>query len=493
MLTTPLIKEGDESGYRSLVNNILVYGEENDLILNTDKTKEIILDFRKNPPPLQPLIIRGSEVERPDSHRFLGLQVTSDLSWALNTEVAVKKAQRRLYFIRLLRKAGLSSRPLTQAYRGLTESILTTSITVCYGNTTQAERKALQRVIKTAEGVVGTKRPSMESLYVQRCQREGICRDPAHPAHSLLRLKRCTYNLRHSRADNQISELLKPHRICLVVPVLLHQSCGKSANRFMVLSLWRGYLVPNKQPLRVESSFSYLEISSIRIHSLTQIVLETDRQSLSFSMLQDEDLEAVISHVTASLKRIFPDSSPGKLLKTVPQDLQERLVTLTSVIEEQLNSQPAPCGGFSDTYAALCDFNEIPFREEIQWDVDNIYYKHNWSTFNLLDFSHLDSRDLALAVAALSFNQWFTTIYCKDLKLSIEVQQQLMFLLSKSSCLQELSVENCGLKLDFAIKMTAALQENSSSPLQSINLSGNPIEDKEESVTSQFDIRGMTF
>ena len=24
-------------------------------------------------------------------------------------------------------------------------------------------------------------------------------------------------------------------------------------------------------------------------------------------------------------------------------------------------------GGFSDTYAALCDFNEMPFIEEIQW------------------------------------------------------------------------------------------------------------------------------
>lgn len=42
-----------------------------------------------------------------------------------------------------------------------------------------------------------------------------------------------------------------------------------------------------------------------------QIVLETDRQTLYFSVLHTEDLEAMISHMTASLKRIFPDSSPG--------------------------------------------------------------------------------------------------------------------------------------------------------------------------------------
>ncbi|XP_068578997.1 capping protein, Arp2/3 and myosin-I linker protein 3-like [Cebidichthys violaceus] len=280
---------------------------------------------------------------------------------------------------------------------------------------------------------------------------------------------------------DQISELLKPHRVCLVTPVLLNHSgqpCGRSANRFVVLSLWRGFLVISKQPVRVESTFSYLEICAINIHSLTQIVLETDRYTLSFSVSHVEDLEAMVSHMTASLKRVFPDSSPGKLLNTSLPDLQQRLLTLTAVIEERLDSRPTSCGGFSDTYAALCDFNQIPFREEIQWDVDNIYCTNKWREFNLQDFSHLDSRDLALAVAALSFNQWFTKIYCKDLKLSVDIQQQLTFLLSRSPSLEELSLEASGLKLDFAIKMAAALREHTSSTLKSINLSGNPIEDK---------------
>ncbi|XP_035013107.2 capping protein, Arp2/3 and myosin-I linker protein 2 isoform X2 [Hippoglossus stenolepis] len=288
--------------------------------------------------------------------------------------------------------------------------------------------------------------------------------------------------------QDQISELLKPQRVCLVTPVVLNnstQTCGRSSDTFVVLSLWRGYLVVNKQPVRVESTFSYIEVCSINIHSLTQIVLETDRQTLSFGVLHVEDLEAMVTHMTASLKRIFPDSSPGKLLKTIPADLQQRLITLTAVIEEQMNSQPGCCGGFSDTYAALCDFHEMPFIEEIQWDVDNIYYKHNCRQFNLHDFSHLDSRDLALAVAALSFNHWFTKIYCKDLKMSVDVQKQLTFLLSRSPSVEELSLEASGLKPDFAVKMAAALHEHACSTLHSINLSGNPIEDKGVTALSQ--------
>ncbi|KAM3608897.1 uncharacterized protein V6R79_006487 [Siganus canaliculatus] len=281
--------------------------------------------------------------------------------------------------------------------------------------------------------------------------------------------------------QDEISKLLKPHLVCLLMPVTLKQSshsCERSANRFLVLSPWRGHLLLNKEPVMVESTFSYLEICSINIHDLTKIVLETDKQTLSFSIFHIEDLEAMVRHLIASLKKIFPDSSPGKLLKIIPPDLQQRLITQTAAIEEQLNNKPGSCGGFSDTYAALCDFNDMPLREEIQWDVDNIYYANNWKQFNLHNFNHLDSRDLALAVAALSFNHWFTKIYCKELKLSVDVQQQLTILLSRSPSLEELSLETSGLKPDFAVKVAAALQAHPSSTLHSISLSGNPIEDK---------------
>lgn len=89
---------------------------------------------------------------RADSHRFFGFHVT--LTMTVNITATVKKLQQQqLYFIMLLRKAEVSIHALTQAYRELMDSILTPGITVWYRNTTQAERKALQRVIKTAEGL----------------------------------------------------------------------------------------------------------------------------------------------------------------------------------------------------------------------------------------------------------------------------------------------------------------------------------------------------
>lgn len=147
-----LIKGGDETGYRELVDKILAYGDDNDLILNVDKTKELIMDFRKKNQFLQPLVIKGMEVEKVESYKFLGLHVSSNLSWTINTVATVKKAQRRLYFIRLLRKAGLSRKPLIQAYRGLVESILTNGITVWFGSTTGRKESAPKSCKDRREG-----------------------------------------------------------------------------------------------------------------------------------------------------------------------------------------------------------------------------------------------------------------------------------------------------------------------------------------------------
>ncbi len=128
-------------------------------------------------------------MERTVSYTFFGLHISENLSMANNTATTVKRAQQRLYFIRLLKKARLRCQPLICVYRGLVESILTSGIIVWYGNTTLAKRKLLQRVIKTAERVIGSNLPSMDTIYTQRCRRkaQSILKDKYHPAHDLFK------------------------------------------------------------------------------------------------------------------------------------------------------------------------------------------------------------------------------------------------------------------------------------------------------------------
>ncbi|XP_041883223.1 capping protein, Arp2/3 and myosin-I linker protein 2 isoform X4 [Corvus kubaryi] len=274
-----------------------------------------------------------------------------------------------------------------------------------------------------------------------------------------------------------ITAFLGTKKVLLVLSIQL-QVKSKYDDFILVLTPWRAYVLPVMLPVRVHSSFSFLEVREMMVQEPSVVVIETDAASYAFRFMSLDDLEQVVIHVTMSLKKVFPDSSLGTLLKNCPPSLYERIQQITDSLEEMLQSNPGPCGGFSETYAALCDYNGFAFREEIQWDVDNIYHSQDCREFNLLDFSHLESRDVALSVAALSFNLWFTKLSCKDFRLNQEISEQLLYMLSKSVTLEELVLENSGLKADFVQRMAQVLSSHPDSVLHTINLAGNQLEDR---------------
>ncbi|KAM6063516.1 capping protein, Arp2/3 and myosin-I linker protein 2 [Theristicus caerulescens] len=274
-----------------------------------------------------------------------------------------------------------------------------------------------------------------------------------------------------------ITAFLGTKKVLLVMSIQL-QVKSKYDDYILVLTPWRAYMLPVMLPVRVHSSFSFLEVREMTVREPSLVVIETDAASYAFRFMSFDDLEQIVIHVTMSLKKVFPDSSPGTLLKNSPPNLYERIRQITDSLEEMLQSSPGPCGGFSETYAALCDYNGFAFREEIQWDVDNIYHSQDCREFNLLDFSHLESRDMALSIAALSFNLWFTKLSCKDFRLNQEISEQLLYMLSKSVTLEELVLENSGLKADFVQRMAQALSNHPDSVLHTINLAGNQLEDR---------------
>ncbi|KAI3377445.1 hypothetical protein L3Q82_008621 [Scortum barcoo] len=104
----------------------------------------------------------GEAVEHVNNIKFLGIHITSDLTWSMNTAHLVKKAQQRLFFLRKLKRAGLSPQLLTNFYRATIESILCLSATVWYGSCTAQDQKDLARVVKTAQRIVGSPLPDLE-------------------------------------------------------------------------------------------------------------------------------------------------------------------------------------------------------------------------------------------------------------------------------------------------------------------------------------------
>ncbi len=135
------------------------------------------------------------------------------MTWSLNTSELLKKAQQRLHFLRVLRRNNITQRLLVSFYRCTIESILTYCICVWYTSCTVAQRKALQRVINTAQKIIGCPLLTLEELHSSRCLKKGqnITKDTSHPGHSLLKCCRQADGTDQSRQrQRQIQDQFLP-------------------------------------------------------------------------------------------------------------------------------------------------------------------------------------------------------------------------------------------------------------------------------------------
>ncbi len=174
-----------------------------------------------------PLTIDISTVERVSSTKFLGVHITENLTWTTNTISLSKKAQQRLHFLRRLKRASLSPSILTTFYRGTIGSVLTSCITVWYGNCGVADRKTLQRTVNTAAKIIGAPLPSILDIFLTQCSSKAnsLVKDPTHPSHSLFQLLPLGRRYRNIRARSA--------RLLNSPPPQLYQITGKKIQTFL--------------------------------------------------------------------------------------------------------------------------------------------------------------------------------------------------------------------------------------------------------------------
>ncbi len=170
-----LISNNDETAYLDEVERLTSWCQDNCLSLNMSKTKELIVDFRKRHLlPYTPLMISWTPLERVSSFKYLGVNISEDLTWTTHIQTQVKKARQRLYHLQPLRKFRVSPTILKTVYSGTIESVMTQCIPVCYGNRSSHDCKDLQRVVRLAERISGSAPPSLQDIYLKLCRSRAV-------------------------------------------------------------------------------------------------------------------------------------------------------------------------------------------------------------------------------------------------------------------------------------------------------------------------------
>ena len=94
------------------------------------------------------------------------------MSWKANVKLIVKKSQKRLYFLRMLKKFRLRREILLNFYRATIESVLAFSICVWHAGITEGERKAIDRVIKISSKILGVELSSLDAIFEKRAKKK---------------------------------------------------------------------------------------------------------------------------------------------------------------------------------------------------------------------------------------------------------------------------------------------------------------------------------
>ncbi len=103
----------------------------NFLKLNVDKTKRLIIDFRRKKDRVSPVTIKGHD-EVVQSYKYLGVHLDSKLDWKKNTDAVFRKALSRLFHLRKLRSFDVSRSLLRVFYQGILASVLFYAV-LCWG------------------------------------------------------------------------------------------------------------------------------------------------------------------------------------------------------------------------------------------------------------------------------------------------------------------------------------------------------------------------
>jgi hypothetical protein len=65
---------------------------------------------------IRPIVVGNNLIESISTYKLLGVAISRDLKWNHHVEHILKKANKRLYSLRMLKKAGVSASSIVKVY-----------------------------------------------------------------------------------------------------------------------------------------------------------------------------------------------------------------------------------------------------------------------------------------------------------------------------------------------------------------------------------------
>ena len=129
------------------------------------KTKELLIDFRKQPPAVSPITIDGEIVERVEKYKYLGIILDNKLKFDSNVLNIYKKCHHIIYCLQRLRNIGINSKILALYYQSCVETLVTSCLICWYGSVNLHSKKLLNNIVKVCSKTVGIEQKSLHNIF----------------------------------------------------------------------------------------------------------------------------------------------------------------------------------------------------------------------------------------------------------------------------------------------------------------------------------------
>ena len=176
---------GAISHLQDSVNIAVRWTRDNDMRINTSKTKEMFICFCRDQThhnnDLPYTIIDGATIKRVKHTKVLGVIIFSYLTWNEHVDYIISKASKRLYMMYQLKRAGVHQDDLVRIYVSVIRPILEYACPAWSTNIPQylsdnielVQKRALKSIFPSQHYtniLTNVKIPSLAKRWVQLCK-----------------------------------------------------------------------------------------------------------------------------------------------------------------------------------------------------------------------------------------------------------------------------------------------------------------------------------
>lgn len=157
VLTGLIANQSDQETYDSEIARICRLCKDLDLILNSDKTKEMLFSTKRTFPTVKPTLLNesSSPIELSTEIKYLGILIDNRLKFSSQCQLTISKANQKLYIVRRFKSLGSSPTLLAQLYNSFVASHVFYCLIIFYSNLSSTDKQALKKVHEQGRRLLG--------------------------------------------------------------------------------------------------------------------------------------------------------------------------------------------------------------------------------------------------------------------------------------------------------------------------------------------------